>query len=61
MITELRAEIAESHSKIEDQDGKYLMIQKELTKLTSDYEELEEQRRELSQKYEIEKLKYEKQ
>jgi hypothetical protein len=29
--------------------------------LTSDYEELEEQRRELSQKYEIEKLKYEKQ
>jgi len=29
--------------------------------LTSDYEELEEQRRELAQKYEIEKLKYEKQ
>ena len=61
LITELRAEIAESHSKIEDQDGKYLLIQKELTKVTSDYEELEDQRRELSQKYEIEKLKYERQ
>jgi hypothetical protein len=37
------------------------MLQKELAKLTSNYEELEEQRRELAQKYEIEKLKYEKQ
>ena len=37
------------------------MLKKELSKLTSNYEELEEQRRELSQKYEIEKMKYEKQ